>query len=129
MSFLAVLKLDEEEYRILYCSFAFHKEIDPTGKPISIPLGGVLEIKLESNRKTNFYDWMISPTLVKSGTITFFRRDEMSRLKSLEFNDSHCIAYKETFDHLGENPMMIELKLSARELKINDSTFYNNWPD
>ncbi|NHE58496.1 type VI secretion system tube protein TssD [Cyclobacterium plantarum] len=129
MSFRAILKIDGEESKVLHCAYAFRKITDATGKPTSIPQGGMVSIKIESNGKTNFYDWMISSTQVKSGDITFYRRDEMSKLKTLEFIDAHCIRYRETFDHEGENPMLVELKLSARELKLNDSVFKNNWPE
>lgn len=129
MSFRAILKVDGEESKVLHCSYSFLKVTDSTGKPTSIPQGGMVTIRVESNGKTNFYDWMISPTQVKSGDITFYRRDEMSKLKSLEFADAHCVAYNETFDHQGTHPMQVEIKLSARELKLNDSSFKNNWPE
>jgi len=74
------------------------------------------------------FDWMISPTQTKNGIITFYRRDTMSKLKTLEFTDAICVAYSETFSHNGDHPMQVQLTLSARELKLNDSTFKNNWP-
>lgn len=129
MSFRAILKVDGEESKVLHCSYSFIQVTDVTGKPTSIPQGGMITLRIESNGKINFYDWMISPTQVKSGDITFYRRDEMSKLKTLEFTDAHCVAYQETFDHIGENPMLMEIKLSARELKLNDSLFKNNWPE
>jgi hypothetical protein len=129
MSFRAILKVDGEDSKVLHCSYAFSQVTDATGKPTAIPQGGMITLKLESNGQTNFYDWMISPTQVKSGDITFYRRDEMSKLKTLEFTDAHCVGYQETFDHLGEHPMQIEIKLSSRELKLNDSSFRNNWPE
>jgi hypothetical protein len=129
MSFKAILKVDGEESKVLYCTYSFKKVTDATGKPTSVPLGGQVSLKVESNGKTNFYDWMISPTQVKSGDITFYRRDEMSKLKTLEFVDAHCISYQETFEHIGDNPMLVELTLSARELKLNDSVYQNNWPE
>lgn len=128
MSFIAKLKLDGEEMNVLHCGFRFTQITDATGKPTAIPKGGMIDLLLESTGSTDLFDWMISPTQTKNGVITFYRRDTKSKLKTLEFTDAHCVDYYETFDHIGENPMRIQLTVSARELKLNDSEFKNNWP-
>jgi hypothetical protein len=128
MSFIAKLTLDGEDINVLNCGFRFSQITDSTGKPTAIPQGGTINIVIESTGTTDIFDWMISPTLTKSGSITFFRRDTMSKLKTLEFTDAHCVDYYETFDHIGDNPMQIQLTISAYEIKLNDSEFKNNWP-
>ena len=128
MSFIAKLKLDGEEMNVLHCGFRFSQGTDATGKPTAIPKGGTIDLLVESTGSTDLFDWMISPTQTKSGVVTFYRRDTKSKLKTLEFTDAHCVDYYETFDHMGENPMRIQLKVSAREVKLNDSEFKNNWP-
>lgn len=129
MSFIAKLKIDGEEMNVLHCGYRFSQGTDATGKPTAIPRGGGISLTLESTSGTELFDWMIHPTQTKSGTITFFRRDNMSKLKNLEFVDAHCVDYFETFDHVGETPMQIQLSISAREIKLNDSEFKNNWPE
>jgi hypothetical protein len=128
MSFIAKLKLDGEEMNVLHCGFRFSQVTDATGKPTAIPKGGTIDLLVESTGGTDLFDWMISPTQTKNGVITFYRRDTKSKLKTLEFTDAHCVDYYETFDHIGENPMRIQLTISSRELKLNDSEFKNNWP-
>ncbi len=129
MSFIAKLKVDGEEMNVLHCGFRFSQTTDATGKPTAIPQGGSVHLLVESSGGTELFDWMISPTQTKSGTITFYRRDTMSKLKTLEFTNAHCVDYYETFDHVGETPMQIQISLSAHELKLNDSEFKNNWPE
>jgi Hemolysin coregulated protein Hcp (TssD) len=129
MSFIARLKIDGEEINVLHCGFRFTQVTDSTGKPTAIPQGGNINLVVESSGGTELFDWMISPTQTKSGTITFFRRDTSSKLKTLEFTDAHCVDYYETFDHTGDNPMQIQLTISAHEIKLNDSEFKNNWPE
>ena len=129
MSFVAKLKIEGEEMNVLNCGFRFTQVTDATGKPTSIPQGGNISLVVESDGDTNLFDWMISPTQTKSGTVTFYRRDNMSKLKILEFADAHCVDYYETFDHQGDHPMQIQLILSARDVKLNDSEFKNNWPE
>lgn len=128
MSFIAKLQLDDEEMNVLHCGFRFTQSIDATGKPTAIPRGGTIQLLLEGTGSTDLFDWMINPTQTKSGTITFYRRDTMSKLKTLKFTDGHCVDYYETFDHTGDNPLQIQLTISAFEVKLNDSEFKNNWP-
>jgi len=128
MSFIAKLKIDGEEMNVLHCGFRFTQVTDATGKPTAIPQGGNINLVVESTGGTELFDWMISATQTKNGTITFFRRDTNSKLKTLEFTDGHCVDYYETFDHIGDHPMQIQLTVSAREVKLNDSEFKNNWP-
>ena len=129
MSFIAKLKIDGDEMNVLHCGFRFKQNTDATGKPTAIPQGGGINLVVEGDGSTDLFDWMISPTQTKSGSITFFRRDTNSKLKTLEFSDAHCVDYYETFDHTGNNPLQIQLTLSAREIKLDDSEFKNNWPE
>jgi hypothetical protein len=128
MSFIAKLKIEGEEMNVLHCGFRFTQVTDATGKPTALPQGGNIQLTVESSGGTDLFDWMISPTQTKNGKITFFRRDTNSKLKTLEFTDAHCVDYYETFDHIGDNPMQIQLTISSREIKLNDSEFKNNWP-
>jgi hypothetical protein len=128
MSFIAKMELEGENSNILYCSFRFTQVTDATGRPSSVPKGGAVMLTVESSGQSDLFDWMISPEQTRSGLITFYRRDTMSKLKTLEFTDAHCIDYQEVYQHDGEFPMQIKLVLSAKELKLNDSTFTNNWP-
>lgn len=128
MSFITRITVDDEEMNVLHCSFHFSKATDATGRPIAVPQGGSINLLIESNGSTVLFDWMISATQTKNGTITFYRRDSMSRLKTLQFTEAHCIEYQETYDHEGNHPMQTHITLSARELRLNDSEYRNNWP-
>ena len=128
MSFIAKLYLDNQEINVLYCSFRFMQTTDATGKPSSVPQGGSINLTVESSGKVDLFDWMISATQKKTGSVTFFRRDTMSTLKMLDFADAHCVDYNEVYQHDGEFPMQIALVISAKELKLNGSAYKNNWP-
>jgi len=129
MSFIAKLHIDKDEMNVLHCGFRFTQGIDATGKPVAIPQGGTIHLTLESSGDTDLFDWMVSPAQTKSGSIIFYKRDNNSKLKTLEFTDAHCVDYYETFDHVGENPMQVQISISAREVKLNESEFRNNWPE
>lgn len=130
MAFLAKVSIDGgEEMNVLTCSFRFMQTTDATGKPSAVPQGGYLSFVVESGKDTDLCDWMISPTSTKSGIVTFYRRDMLSKLKTVEFKDAFCVDYHESFDHRGEHPMQISVVVSAKTLKINESEFKNNWPE
>jgi Hemolysin coregulated protein Hcp (TssD) len=84
---------------------------------------------VESTGTTDVFEWMISAVQTKNGEVTFYRRDNMSKLKTLIFSEGHCVDYYESFDHNGAHPMQITFTISAKELKLNDSQFLNNWPE
>ena len=130
MAFLAKLSIDGgAEMNVLNCDYRFTQATDATGKPSAITRGGYVSLVIESTKDTEIFDWMISPTSVKNGTITFYRRDVLSKLKTLEFAEAHCVDYHESFDSKGLHPMQLTFTLSAKKLRLNDSEFKNNWPE
>ncbi len=130
MPFLAKVSIDgSEEMNVLHCNFRFTQATDATGKPSSLPQGGYVSLTIESDKSTELFDWMIAPTGIKNGIITFFRRDIKSKMKTLEFSEAFCVDYSETFNHVDDNPMQITFTLSAKKLKLNDSEFENNRPE
>lgn len=129
MSFIAKLKMDDEEMTVLHCSYRISQSIDATGRPSSIPAGGTINIVVESTGSASLFDFMVNPTSTKNGIITFHRRDMMSKLKTLEFTEAYCIDYYEVFNHDTNSPMQVHFTLSAKTLKLNDSEFKNNRPD
>nr|WP_305069633.1 type VI secretion system tube protein TssD [Flavobacterium covae] len=107
MSFLAKLELDGNTYNILSCDYNFTQQIDATGKPEGMPQGGEINIRIESNGKSNLLQWMLDHSQTKNGTITFFRRDAMSKLQELKFEKAYCVSFSEYFDAIpGKNVML-----------------------
>lgn len=128
MSFLAKLNLEGEDLNILDCNIAFTQETDYTGRPCSKPRGGQIRLLIESTAKTDYLEWMISSTLTKKGEIVFFKRDNMSSLKTIKFSEAHCVEYTEHFNATDSQPLQIHLLLSAKEISVKGTTFKNNWP-
>jgi len=128
MSFKAVMQLDGEEINVLDCQFSFTQGTDYNGKPASRPTGGQINVTIESDGSTELFDWMVSNTKTKSGSIIFYRRDALSKLKELKFSDAYCINYEEHFKASGEIPMQVRITISAKEVRLNSSAFENSWP-
>lgn len=128
MSFQAKLHLEDQELNVLYCEYSFQQNINSNGKPEVKPIGGKILLTIESTSNTDFFDWMISESQTKSGKVTFYRRDNVSKMKELVFSDAFCVYFKEKFSATGEYPMEIEVELTAKEIKMGNSTFENPWP-
>jgi hypothetical protein len=127
MSFLAKLKIDNQEYNILECSYSCHQNTDPSGKPLGVTRGGQFKVKIESNGKTGFIDWMLSPNKTKDGSITFYKRDAMSRLQEIKFEKAYCINFSEYFNAKNTEPLQTEILISAKKMTFEDVAFENAW--
>jgi len=122
MSFLAKLSIDGEDFNILECDFAINQNSDETGRPSAKPKGGQITVLIESNIKIDFFEWASSGSATKSGEIVFYRRDNISSLKKLEFKEAYCLEYRERFNSVDSQPLQILLKLSAKELAMRGTT-------
>lgn len=128
MSFLAKLNLDGEEFVVLKCHFKVNQATDHNGMPSSQPVGGKIQLVIESNVKLDFFDWSISSNATKDGEIVFYKRDNISSLKSVQFKEAYCTEYIEDFDAVDSQPLRTTITISAREVTMRGTTLNNNWP-
>ena len=129
MSTMATLEMiDCPRMKVLHCEFGFNQMIDEIGKPNSIPHGGLINITVAADGKTDLYQWMIHPTMKKTGSIIYYLPDGINILKTIKFIEGLCVRYNETFDSLGEYPVQIELEISSRIFEMNGIQYKNNWP-
>ena len=126
MSFKASLYIEDQELRVLDCEYTIAQSVDHKGKPSARPKGGSINILVESTADNFLFDWAASETQVKSGKVTFYRRDTMSKMKELQFTDAYCIKFTERFSANGEQPMRIRLALSAKEISLGGSSKHAN---
>lgn len=128
MSFLAKLMLDGEEFNIIDFEYETSKNSDSNGMPSSRVRAGKMKILIESNIKIDFFDWAISNTATKDGEIVFYKRDNISSLKKIEFIEAYCIYSMEKFNSEDNQPLRTLIVLSAKEMTIRGTTHKNNWP-
>lgn len=127
MSFKAKLKVSGKEFNILNCNYGLLQETDATGRPSSVTRGGMITIEVESTADTSLSDWMFNNFELRSGTITFLKRDTEATAKELNFTDAYAVKYVENFDSTGRNPMTEKLTISAREIGIGNGSHMNEW--
>ncbi len=129
MSFLSQLTIDDDTMNVLKCSFSFEQGADNTGRPSQKPRGGQVNILIESTNKTDFLEWMISSNMAKDGEVIFYKRDNMSSLKTIKFKEAYCLSYNEDFDAVSDEPLKTHIVISAKEISVKGTTFKNHWPD
>ncbi len=127
MSFIAKLFLDNTERQILNADILIRQATDWLGRPESMPEGGQINVKIASTHETMFWDWMISPTMMKEGYIRFYKHDGMSKLTDLEFWDCYCVDYYEFFDDSSKEPLELNLTFSPGIIRFKNVVFEKNW--
>ncbi|SFW30493.1 hypothetical protein SAMN02927921_01026 [Sinomicrobium oceani] len=128
MSFLAKFEIDDTSYNILEYDIRVEKGTDHNGKPSTNAKGGEIRLVLETDMKDNFSDWAISSTQTKDGSLTFYKRDGMSRMRTTSFKKGYCIKYHEKFRAIGDEPMTTEIVISAKEINIGNTAYHKKWP-
>jgi len=127
MSFKAKLKVGGQEYNVLSCNYDLVQEVDPTGRPSSITRGGRIHITVESTGGTELFEWMCSSFERKDGEIEFSKRDTDAVMKRLAFKEGYGTRFKEQFDSVGTNPLVISFTISAREIESGQGKHVNEW--
>ncbi|WP_452223839.1 type VI secretion system tube protein TssD, partial [Lacinutrix chionoecetis] len=96
---------------------------DNSGRPSQKPRGGQITILIESTNKTDFLEWMISSNMTKNGSVIFYKRDNMSSLKTVKFKDAYCLDYVEDFDAVSSQPLKTRIVISAQEISVKGTKF------
>ena len=128
MSFLSKLQLDSNEYNVLSVDYEISQPIGRRNMPTDAPHLGLINITVESSNKSELLGWAIAPRTTKNGSITFFRRDAQSSMKTLKFFDTFCISYKEKFEADGAVPMQVVMTLAPRRIECQGVTLEEFWP-
>ncbi len=131
MSFRGILNLDHKHYNVLKLSYTLTQRVDIIGRPTSVAKGGIIHLTVETSNETDLLEWMISPSMIKSGDLVFEdRATEGKAMRTMYFNDAFCINYHEAFDSVNSQPMITDLTISARLLHFGSGNLQleNDWP-
>lgn len=127
MSFSAKLKIDNIEYNVMVADYYITQPDDGTGLPNARSVGGKIEVRIESKKGTELFEWASSNNAVKNGELIFLNRDNISTFRKVEFIDAYCLKYREYFNHKTQEPLYTDIVISARELHLKDAKFKNDW--
>ena len=127
MSFISKLIVDGKEHSLLSCEYEFEQPLDPTGKPSGKPVGGQLHLVVEADGSSDLLHWMVHPTQLKDGSLTFYKRDVMARMQGIEFQDGICCDYIEEYEAIDDSPLHIQLTIAVKSMQIDDVPYESNW--
>ncbi|GHT59704.1 hypothetical protein AGMMS50239_06960 [Bacteroidia bacterium] len=129
MSFRASLSLEGQTYDVIKCHYTIEREVDSKGRPSSGLYGGKIHITLESTTDVSVVEKMATQFKPNTGTITFKKGDEDSKMKDLKWENGYIVGYREGIEIVGEIPMATEFVISAQKLTVGDAIFEQNWPE
>ena len=127
MAFKATFEAKGKKFDVLSCSYAFSRNIDHKGRPSSDTSGGTINLALESTEDTTLLESMLN-TAEKGMdcSVDFQQNDSTQSLKKIELKQAYVIQYSESFSDGA--PMVYQVTLSAKEIKLNTAELKNDWP-
>ena len=128
MSTKAILKIDGKLYHLRNLHYSFKRYVGPAGYPTNLVRFEQISFLISEPADVFFLSWMFSPTIHKSGTISFYEDEEMEKkIKQLIFGGAFCISYKEKFNNSNNQNTVAEITLSAGGVKLGESAFRFPW--
>ena len=127
MSFKAKFKAGAIELNVLGVTYSLSQDVDATGRPSSITRGGTIKVTVEGNNGTELFEWMCNSFERKDGSITFIKRDSDATLKELKFTEGYLVAFSESFNSVGSEPLAVTFTISAKEITMGSGTHTNAW--
>lgn len=128
MAFNAKLNFGGKEFDVLDCSYNLKRDIDSKGRPASNIYGGEVTVHVESTDDTSILEAMTNQFKPNSGSIVFKKGDEEAKMKELSWENGYIVAFEESIDVVGSQPMTLKFTVSAQVLKVGGAQIEQNWP-
>jgi Hemolysin coregulated protein Hcp (TssD) len=120
MSFKAEFVVGGTKFNVLSFNMTINQMTDQHGVPRDRVRCDSISLVLESSGKDDdISEWATSPKMKKDGEISFFKRDASAVGKTIAFEQAFCVQYSTNFTNDDENPMTIQITLSALLITIN----------
>ncbi len=129
MSYEAELRLEGNTYRLNGLSLDISQEVDDLGRPSSASRGGIIKMEMDELKDEVIVDWAVHPNKPLNGSITFYRTDEMAKLKEITFENAYCTELREKY--LGSafaNRLVTIVTIAAEKVAIGSVEVDNQWP-
>lgn len=127
VSFDAKAKINGKEYDALETEFTFDRKVDEKGEPSSHITNLRLRALLKSSEDNALLESAFSEFKPFKGSFIFLKGDEQAMMKELEFENACIIGYKEVFIRQGENPMAVEIIMTAKKVSCGSAVYEADW--
>ena len=128
MAFKAKLLLKSSEYEALCCDYSFSRGTDAKGRPATNVYGGMIKIVIESNDDTDVVAQLMNQFEPFSGSITFNKGGDPTKLKELKWENGYIMVFSEYFDVTSKEPMKIYFEISAEKISMEGKEIDHKWP-
>lgn len=125
MSFKAELSVAGRTYKVYACYSSFEQSVGANGRPSSGVKGGKINFILEGTDDMALWDWIGDPTKKQDGVVTFYRIDQDSKFKELEFKGAYAMSLAESFCVEGQVQQLMEIFEQTADLDLNNEDEYS----
>lgn len=121
MAFKTTLSMDSKEYRVLSFGMSFSRGYDDIVGQVTSGLRGVgkLTMRVESTKDVFLFDSIGRNKVISQGEIKFYKLDEESPMKQLQFEKGIVIAFAENMDATSNTPMTIDFSIAVQKLTFS----------
>ncbi len=109
-------------------SYAFSRNTDHKGKPVSDTSGGTVNLALESTEETDMLETMLNKQdTPQEVTIDFQQSESTASMKKINLTEAFVVGFSESFSD--GSPMMYQITLSAKKIDVGGKAILeNDWP-
>ena len=116
----ATVSIRGREIEILFSHIEFSRKTDKKGRPVT---SGI-----EATKDTEILESMVNSQFKPvSGKIIFYRTDDNSVFRIIEFRCAYIVYYKEVFNVDKKRPLFTTITLSADNLIVGNAFLTNSW--
>lgn len=124
----ATINIQGMVMNVISSSIEFSRKTDNKGRPVTGIMGGHITIIIESTKDTKILETMVNgPNKAISGKIVYYKTEDDSRFRVIEFKYAYIVYYKEAFNIDKKRPMISTITLSADIIMIGNAYLSNKW--
>jgi hypothetical protein len=128
---LVVDGLGDSDYGVELLDFSFQcrREIAHNQKVSGTVMAGTIYCTFDAAlEKCPIFEWMVTNTVIKNGTIQIYDEDHEGSPREIVFKDAKIGEYGESFTKAGNANNLINLTIAAEKITIWDKDFDNTKP-
>ncbi|WP_010522588.1 type VI secretion system tube protein TssD [Aquimarina agarivorans] len=128
----AYLYLEDKKYRLLDFAFGFSQRTGTNNKPAGVPMGGEIQVTVESSKDVTMLDWTVHNNMQKDGRIVIMGRDNASIDFKLEFANAYATMADYSYNSQSSEPMQYSITITPGILRFNGDNaiiYKNHWGD
>lgn len=127
-AFRATVSIRGREMDILFSLIEFNRKTDNKGRPVTSVMGGRVTFSIEATKDTEILEAMIHSQFKPiSGKIIFYKTEDNSAFRVIEFKCAYIVYYKEVFNEDKKRPFLTTITLSADILIVGNAFLTNSW--